>query len=129
MGLLEDMAVRVMQRLIRRWQYLVFRERNTDVTPRVRALRLLEEVLELCQADEISETDIFIVLRQVYDKEPGHPISELGGVIICAVAYAETRGWDLEDIFWTEFERIMDPVIMEKVRRRNLEGDKIGMKP
>lgn len=118
--------MRRLQQLLHRWSDLVFGDRAKEITPHIRALRLLEEVLELCQADDVLVSEIHTIIDQVYSKPAGYRAEELGGVIICVVAYADIAGWDLEDIFYDEFCRIMDPVIMEKVRRRNLAGDKIG---
>lgn len=121
--------MKLWQRLTWRWTELVFGDRIKEAsTPRVRVLRLLEEVLELTQAEAIPEADVLTVIRQVYDKPPGEPERELGGVMITAAGYADAAGYDLEEAFWSEFERIMDPVKIEKVRHRNLEGDKIGMR-
>lgn len=107
------------------WQKLVFGDRV--VTPHVRTLRLLEETLELCQCERVTEEEVQKITRQVYDKPVGNPYNELGGVMICCAIYAGISGWTLEDAFWHEFTRIMDPKIMDKVRTRNLNGDKIGM--
>lgn len=114
------------ERLLRRWSLLVFRERDREIGPKIRALRLLEEAIELAQAEGVTMQEVGIVRDQVYAKPPGDPLQELGGVLICAVAHAAVRDWDHEEVFWAEFARIMDPELMEKVRRRNLEGDKIG---
>lgn len=120
--------MKIWQRLCGRWSQLVFRERFEEVTPFIRVLRVLEEVLELSQAEGVSLNEALAILIQVYDRPKGTPQAELGGVAITLANYAESAGYDLEEAFWTEFERIMDPALMEKVRRRNLEGDKIGFK-
>lgn len=117
--------MRVWQRLVARWSVLVFGDRHIHTS--VRVLRLLEEVVELAQAEHVGPETVFAVVRQVYDRPRGVAAEELGGVTICLAAYAETAGMDLEEAFWDEFERIMDPAIMERVRERNLRGDKIGM--
>lgn len=113
------------QRLTARWQSLVFGALPIPVE--VRVYRLIEEVFELAQAEGVGEEAINALVRQVYDKPPGEAAQELGGVIICLVAYAAQRGLDVEEAYWTEFERLMDPRMIEKVRRRNLAGDKIGL--
>jgi NTP pyrophosphatase (non-canonical NTP hydrolase) len=91
-------------------------------------LRVVEEVLELAQAEAVTPAEITIILYQVYGKPEGALHQELGGVMTTLAAYAATANLDLETAFWDEFERIMDPQIMEKVRTRNLAGDKIGFK-
>lgn len=90
--------------------------------------RLLEEVIELAQCEQVTLDEIHTVARQVYQKPPGLAWQELGGVMITLTAYAGTRDFDLEEAWLQEFERIMDPDIMARVRQRNLSGDKIGMK-
>jgi hypothetical protein len=114
------------ERLMGRWSELVFRERAQEITPKIRALRALEEMMELAQAENISSTEVTIIRDQVYNKPPGDPIQEVCGVMVTMAGYAMTKGIVLERCFWMEFERMMDPAIIEKVRHRNLEGDKIG---
>lgn len=118
--------MKIWQRLMKNWSKLVFRERYIDITPKIRSLRCLEEMMELCQTENVSEEEIDIIKRQVYDKPKGEPLQELGGVMTTLAGYACTRDFDIEEAFWSEYERICDPVIMEKVRNRNLAGDKIG---
>lgn len=113
-------------RLCLRWSRLTFETHSEQFTHHTRVLRLLEEVTELAQAERVSIQDASTILVQVYNRPVGEPEKELGGVMVCLAAYAGTRGYDFEEIFWREFERIMDPKMMEKVRKRNLEGDKIG---
>lgn len=117
------------QRLAGRWSNIVFAGHLDRVTPRIRALRLLEETLELCQAEGVTPEEAAIIVRQVYSRPVGEAEQELGGVMTTLMAYAYTAGLDCESAWWREFERIMDPAMMEKVRRRNLEGDKIGLNP
>lgn len=114
------------QRLVDRWTELVFRERYSEFNPKTRVLRLLEEVMELAQAENVTVEEAEIIKKQVWGRPTGEPNQELGGVMVCAAGYAAAAGLDLSKAFWSEMERIMDPVIMEKVRHRNLEGDKIG---
>ena len=92
----------LMVQMMGRWSHIVFGEHTKKLTPKVRAIRLLEEVFELCQAEEITEQELDTVKRQVY----GKPVGE---------SYLE------------EFGRIMQPEMMERVRSRNLGGDKIGI--
>lgn len=119
----------VWQRLARRWSQLVFGEHFDRITPKIRSLRLLEEAIELAQAEGVTIDEVEIVADQVYSKPIGNPKQEVGGVIVCLTNYADTRGYNIEEEFYTEYCRILDPKIMERVRTRNLAGDKIGMKP
>lgn len=118
--------MKLWQSLADNWSKLVFKERYKDINPKIRALRALEEMMELSQAENVTEEEVLIILRQVYDKPKGDPHQELGGVMTCLAAYGATSGLDMEECFLAEYMRICDPVVMEKVRKRNLEGDKIG---
>lgn len=114
-------------RLTLRWSQLVFREHYERITPHIRAMRLLEEAIELAQSEEVSIGEVEYIVRQVYRKLPGDPYKELGGVLCSLAAYAGLKSYSLEHCFIDEFERIMHPTMMEKVRNRNLSGDKIGL--
>jgi NTP pyrophosphatase (non-canonical NTP hydrolase) len=112
--------------LMRKWSGYVFGSRAKEITPHIRMLRLNEEAIELGQAENVTQGELLIIINQVYAKPPGALYQELGGVMTCLIAYCDIRGFDPEDAFFAEFTRIMDPAVMEKVRKRNLEGDKIG---
>lgn len=120
--------MKLWQQLCDNWSKLVFKERYKDITPKIRAFRALEEMLELAQAEDVTEEEVLIIVRQVYDKPKGEPHQELGGVVTCLAAYSATSGLDMEECFLKEYMRICDPAVMEKVRKRNLDGDKIGFK-
>lgn len=92
-----------------------------------RTLRGLEEMLELSQSVSVTEEEVLIVLRQVYDKPRGIPRKELGGCLVTLCGIADSLDLDLEECFWDEFEVIMDPAKIAKIRQRNLAGDKIGI--
>ena len=120
-------AENLMVQMMGRWSHIVFGEHTKKLTPKVRAIRLLEEVFELCQAEEITEQELDTVKRQVYDKPVGESYLEFRGVMTTIMAYAWSRCYDPEKAFWEEFGRIMQPEMMERVRSRNLGGDKIGI--
>src|SRR5580765_5431162 len=99
-------------RLCVKWSKLVFKDKFGLLTPRVRTMRLLEEALELAQAEGVTGPEASIILNQVYDKPIGDPYKELGGVLITAATYAGVARFNLEEAFYDEFERIMNPEIM-----------------
>ena len=104
----EDWAARV-----RVWHHLVFGERAVDHGAKVYSMRLLEEALELAQAENVSVADATAIVAQVYAKPPG---------------YASQAGASLSEAFEREFARIQDPGLIERIRYRNLHGDKLGMR-
>lgn len=116
-----------MTMMMGRWTHIVFDGHLQKVTPKVRALRLLEEVIELSQAEGVTEQEIDTIKRQVMDKPAGSARAEFGGVMVTIMGYAWSTNYNAEEAFWEEFARIMHPDMMKKVRDRNLLGDKIGM--
>lgn len=71
-----------------------------------RAMRLLEEAMELAQAEGI---DIFKVVRQashVFSRESGDATQEAGGVAVCLLAWCSATGQKLEDVALREIMRI-----------------------
>ena len=116
----------IWSRLMANWSFIVFRERCAEITPKIRALRVLEEAIELAQSEGVTEDEVNIIRNQVFSKPPGVPYQELGGVLTTLAGYSHTSEYLLEEVFLSEFGRIMDPQIILKVRHRNLEGDKIG---
>lgn len=110
------------------WSRRVFGSYYDRITPKQRALRLLEETLELVQAEGGTVREAELVLEQVFGKPVGDPFKELGGVVLCLAAYAGIRKWDFFDAFEIEYQRIQDPELMARVLRRNLPGgDKVGL--
>jgi len=118
--------LKIWGRVMNSWTKLVFRERYGEITRKIKVLRLLEEVMELAQAEDVSAEEALIIRNQVWNKPKGECTQEMGGVLTCLAGYAALADMDLEECFWAEYTRIIDPAIIEKVRYRNLEGDKIG---
>lgn len=116
----------IWERLLEGWSKMVFLKRHKEITPKIRTLRALEEMMELAQAEGVTTEECDILKFQVWNKPPGDPKQEVGGVMVCMAGYAATKGLLLEECFWDEYERIITPEIIEKVRYRNLQGDKIG---
>ena len=48
--------------------------------------------------------------------------------MVTAIGYAAVSGIKADDAYWDEYERILDPEIIIRVRERNLAGDKLGLK-
>ena len=119
-------SVTLWPKLMCLWSKNVFLERYDDITPMIRALRVLEEAMELAQAEGVTSEQADIVRDQVFNKEPGDPFQEFGGVLSCMSGYASTRNYNPKVAFKTEFRRMNTVKIMTKVRTRNLAGDKIG---
>lgn len=119
--------MRYMLSLAESWSRQVFGDQLWKLNPRIRTLRLLEEVLELAQANGVTPKQAAAVHAQVFSRPVGEPEKELGGVMITLACYCSTARADPEAAFLTEFGRIMDPTVIARVRSRNLGGDKVGI--
>lgn len=87
-------------------------------TSKERAMRFLEEAIELVQAEGIDIAAINAVLAHVLAKEPGNPVQEAGGVGLTLLAYCESKGFSADDAEAGELVRVkaIDP---EKFRARH----------
>jgi hypothetical protein len=74
--------------------------------PQERALRLLEEVAELCQACNIHMDHLLSVISRTYSREPGKINVELAQIGICLSAFASIYSLDLEALEAAELQRI-----------------------
>lgn len=80
---------------------------TNNVTTKERARRLFEEVVELCQAENLDPDTLSDVMRHVYAKAPGDIAQELGGVGVTLLAYAEAAGLSADEQERWEFTRVL----------------------
>ena len=84
-----------------------------------RAMRLLEEAIELAQAEGITPTEIDRLTANVFHKPAGAPSQEAAGVGVCLLAWAAGAGEDLWSLIEQEIERIESkPVEYFRARHR-----------
>ena len=93
------------QRAVFKWVRETFGEEAA--TPRERALRLLEEVVELVQAEGLPPNLVQTVVNHVYSKATGKPEQEVGGVGVTLLAYCESRGISASIEERREFSRVL----------------------
>lgn len=74
--------------------------------PKERALRLIEEALEVVQTVGLTREDIIPVLDRTFNRKPGELGNELGGLIMTAEALAEILNIDLQHEAEREYKRI-----------------------
>lgn len=74
--------------------------------PRERALRLLEEALEVVQATGLPYSDVMAVAKRTYDRPCGDLAKELGGLVMTTEALAQASGIQLYDEAAKEYQRI-----------------------
>lgn len=71
-----------------------------------RALRVLEEAIELCQSEEVALSMCLDLVRHVFRKPPGQPHHEMAGVEVTILAYAACCGFDADFAENAEVQRI-----------------------
>ena len=94
--------------------------------PRERALRVLEEAIELSQTEGLGFADMVRLVAYVLKRPVGDPFKELGGLRFTILAYAEVRGYSALAAESTELDRVFaeDP---DTFRRRNAEKAAAGV--
>lgn len=109
------------QERIAKWVFSTF---GGDVlsNTRERALRLVEEAVELAQALHVSTGDLHRLIDYVYSRPAGEPAQEVAGTMVTLYAVAASLGVDADAAFEVEALRIHTPEIIAKCQRR--QGEK-----
>lgn len=100
---LADRDVRKEQ--VRDWVVRCWGEGAVGVVERVE--RFFEEAAELTQAEGISRDRLAEIIRHVYDKEPGKPPQEVGGIGTTLLAYCAAKGISADECERRELSRIL----------------------
>lgn len=79
---------------------------STARDPLERAARLVEEAIEVAQAEGLSPVIIKRIMDRVYSRPPGDLWQELGGLQVTALALAQNRGLELDSCARMEFQRV-----------------------
>lgn len=80
--------------------------------------RLLEEVLELLQSHGYDQARVATLVDYVYGRPVGEPAQEVGGVMVTLAGYCWAAGLDMHAEGARELERITQPEVMAKIRRK-----------
>lgn len=88
-----------------------------------RIARLLEEVIELAQAEGFEPSKIHRLIAHVYSKPPGKPAQEVGGIGVTLLAYCATRNLSADDCERCEFERVQTLGILHFHQRQNAKAE------
>lgn len=93
-----------LQERIFEWAKVTFGEKLA-YDMRERALRFLEEALELVQVCGLTATDVTEMLQYVFERGPGDLHQELGGVFTTVHSLAAAAGIELREVGMREVER------------------------
>lgn len=94
--------------------------------PKVRALRLVEEAIEVAQAFDVDADKLHKIITVVYSREKGQWEQEIGGVMMTAAVLAGARFYDIEDLFDREIRRVFSKPA-EHFALRNQEKNGLGL--
>lgn len=114
---------------VREW--VVSRIGPEHMTTRERAMRLLEEAIELAQAEGVTREQVDCQVAYTYSSKPGDPRQEASGVAICLYGWASAAGATLQEIGLAEMERIEARSAAEVQERlaRKVKGTVITVVP
>lgn len=113
-----------LQRIIDGWIARCFGMQSLE--PKERARRLLEEALELAQAEGVPAEFAAELARHVYSRPPGELRREAGGVALCLLAWCSSRGYSLEGVVEDELIRVLE-LEPGHFRRRQQEKARAGL--
>ncbi len=91
---------------VRAANWVVNRIGEDHMQPRERAMRLLEEAIELAQAEGITERQVLNQVYHIFSRPAGEPTQEAGGVAVCLLAWCASRRQRFIDVTMAELERI-----------------------
>lgn len=115
----------IRQRRVRDWVERTFGASiQRNVLERVK--RVLEETLELAQAEGITSEDAHKLVDYVFGREPGYPPQEVGGVGVTLLAYCSAKQISADACELAEVTRILSkpPKVF---RDRNQEKAEAGV--
>lgn len=91
--------------------------------------RFLEEALEMVQANGLPVEAARELVEYVYNRAVGEPEQEAGGVMVTFAALCQSAGLDLVAAGEKELTRISDPMVMEKIRLKQLSKPAMSALP
>lgn len=90
-----------------------------------RAARVVEEAVELGQAEDVPREAILAIIERVYSRPKGNPSEEAGDVMFTLLAYTETAGVDIESVLALRLERV-EAIPVEDLRERHKQKRAAG---
>ena len=114
------------QRTVGQWVEKTFGF-ESRTSRRERSLRFMEEALELGQSLGIKEEEAILLVTKVFERPPGQPNQERGGVMVTLLALTDCERADLWQDFLTEWDRINSAEAQERMQRRQKEKQEQGL--
>lgn len=114
------------QGLVHNWMLKCFGPEIAADT-KERNYRFIEEALELVQAVGCSREDAHKLVDYVFDRPPGDPLQEVGGVMVTLAAFCTTHGISLEEAGEIELARVW--TVIDKIRAKQASKPHRADKP
>lgn len=88
-----------------------------------RALRVVEEAIELAQAEGVPREQAIAIVEHVFKKPKGKPIQEAGGLGLCLLGYCASKNFSADSAERLEYDRVtsMSPEYFRE--RHNKKAD------
>lgn len=113
------------QKKVYEWCLAAFGTDHVSVAQR--AVRFLEEAIELAQACGARQEMVERLVRHIYAQPQGTVVQELGGVGLTLLALAQSAGMSAELAEVTELNRVL-AAPLEHFAARNRNKDELGFK-
>ncbi len=117
--------MKFIQQLANNWAIRAFGFEHTK-NSKVRALRLLEEAIELAQAEGVQRHLVDHCTEVVYSRPVGEAHQEIGGVLMTAAVYCGCVGRDMEEVLATELDRVLAKPLTQ-FHQRNQDKINLGL--
>lgn len=88
--------------------------------------RFLEEALELVQACDTTQEDAHRLVDYVFSRPVGERLQEVGGVMVTLALLCNAQCLSMEQGGEIELTRVLDPMIMDKIRAKQKAKPKFG---
>lgn len=92
---------------------------HVALEPHERARRFLEEALELCQTQGVTNEEALGLINYVYTRPVGEAHQEMGGSMITLLLLAEVLGLSAMGEAWREQSRVEEPGMQERMREKH----------
>ena len=116
--------MRVFQGRVNNWMTACFKKEVINCSEE-RALRFLEEAVELVQTLNVSKEQAHNLVDYVYGREEGVTRKEVGGAIVTLGALCNTLDIDLYKAGEEELERVW--MHIEKIRKKHRDKSLVGI--
>lgn len=115
------------QSIVLAWATRMFGQCTTQLTER--ALRVVEEAIEVGQAAGLTKEQVQRLIDRVYSRPAGDVREELGGLLVTCLAICEVMRISGDDLERDEMERVLslpEEKVREKHAQKVAEGVALG---